>query len=122
MPQRHCPLEQLSARWLSQATQAAPDEPQVLNELTVQVAPLQQPVGHEAESQRQTPPTQCCPAPHGACVPQRHWPVAQLSALSRSHAIQAEPSVPHEETELSRQTLPSQHPPLQLLASHPFAD
>ncbi len=54
-PQRHTPAaEQLSER-MSHATQVDPASPQLPGVRARQVLPLQQPLGHDIESQTQAP-------------------------------------------------------------------
>jgi hypothetical protein len=71
------PAAQLLARVALQGAQTAPPVVQWFrSNVVVQVAPAQQPVGHEVGSQTQTPPTHSCPFAHGApLLPQLHAPL-----------------------------------------------
>ena len=84
-PQRQPFKPQLSERWRSQAAQVAPLLP---HWVTVpgarQLAPAQQPCGHEVESQTHTLLKQREPEPHCAVVPQRQVPLPQLLARVES--------------------------------------
>jgi len=72
--------------------------------------PSQHPLGQELASQRQLPPTQCCPTEQAEPLPQRHCPLAQLSAEAGLQLVQEPPAVPHALNSLIRQISPSQHP------------
>ena len=119
VPQRQVPVaEQLSER-ASHATQVAPAFPQVATERLAQIAPMQQPLGHELASQMQRPPTQRCPPAHALFTPQEQTPAAlQLSALVGSQARQAPPLVPQVASAVVLQVVPEQQPLAQEVASH----
>ena len=95
-PQAQAPAPvQASALVASQAAQSAPAVPQVATDGRLQTPPMQQPFGHEVESQMQAPFMQCWPAWQGAPPPQRQAPVTeQVSALSASQLEQAAPPAP----------------------------
>jgi hypothetical protein len=78
VPHRQTPVaEQLSER-ASQATQLAPAVPQVAIDRVEQIAPLQQPPGHDVPSQTHSPFAQRWPPAHAADEPQAQVPsVAQ---------------------------------------------
>jgi hypothetical protein len=91
-PQRQVPLdEQLSANSGMHSWQIAPPVPQVAALEVAQVAPVQQPLGHEAALQPlHAPDSQLCPD---------------------GHAWQAPPPAPHAEVVLpGMQLLPAQQP------------
>jgi hypothetical protein len=80
----------------SQALHAAPFAPQLPSDGTVQVLPLQQPVGHDVASQAQAPPTQRWPLPHAGPLPHVHAPAGeQVSAFVASQAMHALAPTPH---------------------------
>jgi hypothetical protein len=114
MPHRQAPIcEQLSATAALHAKQVEPAAPQFAGERTWQLVPWQQPSGQEVASQVQMPPSQRCPSAQAAPVPHEHFPVVALqpSALDVSHAMQTEPSAPHEALVVSvLQVFPLQHP------------
>jgi hypothetical protein len=88
-----------------------PFAPQVAADRVMQVAPLQQPSGHEVASQLQRPATQRCPSAHAALPPHEHSPDAEHpSALSALHATHAAPAAPHVAAVAARQTVPLQQP------------
>jgi hypothetical protein len=96
---------------LLQLVQAPPFEPQLCSDEAVQVAPLQQPLGHEVASHTQAPPTQRCPLVHTwPLVPHTHAPPAHRSAVAGSHAEHTEPFAPHASTDGELQLLPLQQP------------
>lgn len=101
LPQAQVPEEvQVSARSGSQAAHAPPIVPHVEGVAALHVVPLQQPEGHEVESQTQAPDTQRWPAPHWAFEPQRHSPVAQLSADVALQLPHAPPPLPQSVVEV----------------------
>jgi hypothetical protein len=51
----------------------------------------QQPVGHDRDVQTHWPPTHCRPLPQAAFVPHLQTPLAQLSAVKGSQALQTPP-------------------------------
>jgi hypothetical protein len=74
----------------SQALHAPPLALQLPTAGTVQVLPLQQPVGHDVASQAHAPPTQRCPLPHAGPLPHVHAPASeQVSAFVASQAMHA---------------------------------
>ena len=73
---------------------------QVASEGALQVAPWQQPAGHEEASQMHAPFMQCWPAWHGGPPPQRQAPVTeQVSAWLASQVMHAAAPIPHVFTE-----------------------
>jgi hypothetical protein len=105
-----------------QSWQAAPPLPQLVATVPGrQVLLAQQPLGHEVRSQTHAPPTQRCPAPHGA-PPAPHWQapvVEQRSALLAAHARQVAPPIPQASIVVGvLQVLPVQQPLGQEKASH----
>ncbi len=109
LPQPHPPFEQLSDLKL-QPSQLAPPLPQAAVVFPArQVDPEQQPE-QELGSQTQLPPVHFCPAPQLAELPQRHEPLAQLSAVEGSHAVQAAPDTPQCEEVPATQVVPEQQP------------
>jgi hypothetical protein len=121
-PQAHPPAaEQPSAVTRLQAMQDAPPVPQAASEGALQVAPAQQPLGHDVPSQMQFPPWQRWPDPHMAPPPQVQAPDAeQLSALVVSQPTQAAPPVPQVSTAGGLQVAPEQQPFGQLVALQPL--
>jgi hypothetical protein len=119
VPQRQVPVaEQLSDR-ASHVTQVAPAFPQVATPRLAQVAPAQQPLGHEVASQMQRPPTQRWPPAQALPAPQEQTPAAlQPSALVTSHATQAPPLTPQVPSAVMLQVVPAQQPFEQEVASH----
>jgi hypothetical protein len=109
-PHAHAPPRHASLRVASQARQVFPEEPHDVTELVRQVAPSQQPLGHEVASHTQEPPRQRWPAPHAALAPQVHAPAVQVSATLGSHTVHDEPLVPHAVSEATVQTPPRQQP------------
>lgn len=90
--------------------QLAPFFPQLVAEGAWQSPlPSQHPVGHEALSQTQLPPTQRLPAPQAAPLPHLHCPEVQLSAVV-PQSTQAPPLVPQALGEGVVHVLPVQHP------------
>ena len=76
VPHRQTPVaEQLSDR-ASQATQLAPALPQVATERVEQIAPLQQPPGHDVPSQTHSPLSQRWPPAHAGDAPHAQVPSA----------------------------------------------
>lgn len=80
-----------------QLTQTLPVFPQAVSAMpTSQVAPLQQPPGHEVASQIQTPLLQRWPVAHGPpLVPHWHAPVLVQAFERASQLPQATPFNPH---------------------------
>jgi hypothetical protein len=115
------PLEQLSARMLSQVTQAPPPLPQAATEGGLHVAPVQHPLGQDVPSQMHAPATQRWPAAHAAPEPQVQLPPAeQPSAAFASQPTQVAPPVPQVVREGGLQVAPEQQPLGQLLGVHPL--
>jgi hypothetical protein len=106
-PQRQAPAaEQLSAR-ASHTAHVEPASPQVSKERVAQVAPWQQPLGHEVASQMHRPAAQRWPPAQAAPAPQAHAPVGpQRLALLASHASQADPPIPQVVSDGASQTPP----------------
>ena len=121
-PQAHLPAAvQLSAAKVSQETQAAPVVPQRASERVVQVAPSQQPIGHEALLHTHLAPTQRCPGPQAGPVPQAQLPpAAQPSARVVSQPTQTAPPLPQVATDALLQVAPEQQPLAQLVALQPL--
>ena len=72
----------------------APSVPQVAAAGAWQMAPVQQPVGQEAESHTHAPLTQVCPVPHAGPGPQVQAPARQPSAVVFAQDVQAAPPLP----------------------------
>jgi hypothetical protein len=119
VPHRQVPLdEQLSER-TSHAAQVAPAEPQVVSDRVVQVAPSQQPPGHDVSSQMQRPAAQVCPGAHGAPVPHTQAPAAeQALAIFGSHVVHNAPADPQAARVRGWHTPAAQHPSGHEDASH----
>ncbi len=111
LPQRHPPVEQLSAVTALQLAQVAPPVPHWARLLPArQVLPLQQPA-QEVESQRHAPPEHTWPLAHAAPLPHWHPLLPQLSARVALQAEQVTPPVPQAEVVPgSRQLVPEQQP------------
>jgi hypothetical protein len=92
---------------LAQAVPLAPHEP--LTGGATHVAPWQQPVGQDVESQTQRPISQRWPSAHGVVLPHLHAPSVHWSERW-SHAAHAAPPAPHCETVAVTQLAPAQHP------------
>jgi hypothetical protein len=122
VPQRQSPVaEQLSDR-PSQAMQLEPAIPQAATERVEQVAPLQQPPGHDVPSQTHRPLSQCWPPAHAADEPHAQLPsLAQWSALDGSQGLQAPPLAPQLPSVGVLHTLPVQQPVAHEVASHTHA-
>jgi hypothetical protein len=88
-PHMHTLFWQPSAPTGSHAPHATPPTPHVDGDL--QVAPRQQPFGHEAPSHTHLPPTQCWPTAHCAPPPQRQEPFVHASARMPQSAHAAPP-------------------------------
>jgi hypothetical protein len=112
---------QLSATPGSQVMHAAPAAPHLDSDRETQVAPSQQPLGHEAGLQTHLPPTHLCAAPHSAAPPQVQAPVAeQASARVVSQPTQTAPPLPQVVSDGALQVAPEQQPPGQLVALQPL--
>ncbi len=112
---------QLSATPGSQVMHAAPVAPHLDSDGETQVAPSQQPLGHEAGLQTHLPPTHLCAAPHSAAPPQVQAPVAeQASARVASQPMQTAPPLPQVVSDGALQVAPEQQPPGQLVALQPL--
>ena len=112
---------QLSAVAGSHETQTAPAAPQRVSDRDTQVAPSQQPVGHDAVLHTQRPVTQRWPAAQAGPPPHAQVPpAAQPSARVLSQPTQAAPPLPHEASEGLLQVAPEQQPPGQLVALQPL--
>lgn len=85
----------MSAEPAGQAAHAAPLAPHdaAVGGVTQEV-PLQQPLAHDAALHTHAPAMHCWPIAHIAPAPQRHAPLAQLSALVASHAMHTPASAP----------------------------
>lgn len=121
-PHRHAPPVQAFVVPV-QAEQAAPPVPHaaaVCAVPTMHAPALQQPVGQLAALHTQAPPTQRNPAPHAAPVPQRQAPEVQRSPAS-PQLEHAAPAAPQAVALVGVQTLPTQHPLGQLVASQTHA-
>jgi hypothetical protein len=75
-----------------------------------QMAPVQQPLAHDVESQTHVPLWHLWPGPQAAPAPHLHAPPVQLSAFVVSQAAQLTPLVPHADRDGTVQTLPVQQP------------
>lgn len=75
-----------------------------------QLAPEQQPDGHEAPSQTHTPAMQRDPSAQGAPVPQAQVPAGVQRLAVMPQRTQALPPMPQLPTARSRQTFPTQQP------------
>ncbi len=85
---------------MSQALQALPFLPQVVNAGTLQMVPWQQPFGHDMASHTHAPFMHRWPASHGGPPPQRQAPsIEQVSTLPVSQPMHAAPAVPHVDTD-----------------------
>ncbi len=83
------------------------------------VLPLQHPLTQLVASHTQLPATQRWPPVHAEPMPQRHTPLAQLSAVVALHAVHALPPGPHAAVvSPSWHALPWQQPVGQLVPSH----
>lgn len=109
-PHRHWPLGQALAVE-PQGTQTSPFEPQAPALFPArQLLALQQPEGHDVESQTQLPLTHRWPEPHAGLLPQRQPPLLQVSVLP-AHDRQAPPLVPQAPADVpGMQLLPLQQP------------
>jgi hypothetical protein len=115
-PQRHCPPEQVSPRG-PQGTHALPCWPHAVGDGTVQVLPLQQPLGQELALQTHMPPTQAWPAPQGPAEPHLQAPPVQLSPAT-PQSTHAPPTGPQAAVEIVVQLRPLQQPLGHDVASH----
>jgi hypothetical protein len=105
----------------SQVTHAAPAAPQRDSDRDTQVAPSQQPPGHEVALQTHLPPTHICEAPQAAAPPQLQVPLAeQPSARVASQPTQTAPPLPQVASAGGLQVAPEQQPLGQLVALHPL--
>ncbi|MDP3238004.1 MAG: hypothetical protein Q8N26_34755 [Myxococcales bacterium] len=96
-----------------QLVQAAPEAPHwVAVVLVTQLAPLQQPEGHDVASQTHRPPRHRWPAPHAGPLPHRQAPPAQVSAEALEQATQAAPPEPHALTAAPAWHMPLRQQPL----------
>lgn len=102
-PQAQTPLlVQVSARTGSHAAQLRPPFPQVASAAgprpavpaVSQMLFLQQPSGHDTESHRQAPLTQCNPGPQAGPAPHEQVPSLHASAERGSHLMHTEPLLP----------------------------
>jgi hypothetical protein len=109
----------LSVFRVSHEAQACPGDPHAVNVSGVQVLPVQQPFGHEVESQTHEPCEQCRPGPHEPPVPQRQAPSdEQLSLVVALQATHVEPDEPHDVSDRASHVSPLQHPLGHDVASH----
>jgi hypothetical protein len=93
-PHEHAPDgAQRSVSVVLQLVQVPPAAPHSGNAIGAQLAPEQQPVGHEVAVQAHAPLTHCCPALHAANPPHEHAPDAQRSPVM-PHVEHAAPLVP----------------------------
>lgn len=77
----------------------------------LQLAPMQQPLGHEPAVHRHCPLWQTCPLMHCAVAPQRQVPlVEQVSAHAGLQLTQGPPPVPQVDSERVSHRLPLQQP------------
>jgi hypothetical protein len=95
-PHRHAPAVQVSPV-MRHEMHALPLEPHDIGPGAVQMLLTQQPEAHEAEVQRQVPPTHWRPAPQAGPLPQPQVPLLQTFATSGVHAVQLPPLVPQAE-------------------------
>jgi hypothetical protein len=121
-PQVHEPFAaQVSVLVRSQVVQAEPALPQVVGLREVHAPPAQQPLGQLVALQAppvQLPLVQVCPTAQAGLVPQRHAPVAQLSALVTSHEEHDAPLVPQAPIAAVMQTPAAEQQPVgQVVAS-----
>jgi hypothetical protein len=115
------PAVQVSASAASQEIHATPGAPQRVSCRETQVAPSQQPVGHDVALQTQRPPLHLCPAAHAGAAPQTQAPVAaQPSARVASQPMQTAPPLPQVASEGGLQVAPEQQPVGQLVALQPL--
>ena len=122
VPHVHPPPRQPSAFVAGQAVQSAPPLPQTPSVVAgeVHVAPVQQPSGHDAASQTQTPPEHSWPVVHATPLPHAQSPVAeQWSACVAAHAMQRSPPKPHADSERGSHVGPEQQP-VGHVAAHPL--
>jgi hypothetical protein len=111
LPHVHAPPEEQPSPVAPHDWQALPRVAHAVPDVAVQTLPVQQPVGHEFESQTQLPPMHSCPAEHALPAPHRQAPAGeQLSEYVLSHATHALPSVPQLPMTGARHVLPEQHP------------
>src|SRR5205814_726091 len=82
-PHTHAPdpAAQRSVSVVLQLVHAPPAAPHSGNAIVEQLAPEQQPLGHDVELQVQPPPTHACPALHAAKPPHEHAPDEQPSPV-----------------------------------------
>jgi hypothetical protein len=120
-PQVHVPAaEHASLTMGSHATQLAPAMPHAPSARRRQVAPSQQPDGHDVSSQTQRPSMHRCPATQAGPSPHAHAPFrSQPSLLVGEHRPHTLPAAAHAITDRGRQLEPEQHPPGHVVASHP---
>ena len=121
-PQRQAPAaEQLSDR-ASHTAQVEPASPHVRSDRVAQVAPWQQPLGHELASQIHRPPAQRWPPAHAAPEPHSQAPLGpHRLALLVSQPAQVAPPMPHVPKVGRLQTPAWQQPPGQEAASQTHA-
>ena len=122
LPHRQVPVaEQLSER-MSHATQVAPASPQLPGARARQVAPLQQPLGHDVPSHTQPLLVHRWPAWQAAPVPHAQLPSGpHRSAFVVSQAAHAAPLAPQVASVGVLQTPPVQQPLGHDVASHTHA-
>jgi hypothetical protein len=112
---------QVSATAGSQVTQATPAAPHRASERDTQVAPSQQPLGHEVALHTHLPATHLCPAPQAAAAPHTQVPAAeQPSARVASQPTQTAPPLPQVASTCGLQVAPEQQPFGQLVALQPL--
>jgi hypothetical protein len=111
LPQVHVPVAVQVSEVMPQSTHIVP-RPHVVTDGVEQVAPRQQPEGHEPPLHMQVPPEHSCPAPHDGFVPHRHSPeLEHVSEAVPLHAAQAAPPFPQLAVVLPpRQVAPEQQP------------
>jgi hypothetical protein len=119
-PHEQTPLRHLSVVTDVQPMHVEPPIPQADVVVgVVQVAPLQQPLPHEAASQIQTALEHRCPAPQLGPDPHLQDPfTSHESALRGSQAVQADPLFPQVAVLLPLQVAPSQQPSAQFSELH----
>jgi hypothetical protein len=111
VPQLQAPAEeQLSARSGVQAVHMPPLDPHATSDTgVVQLAPWQQPLGHDVASHVQTPAAQCWPGPHAAPTPHLQTPSeTQVSDWIVLHLTQVAPLAPHASDERALHAVPAQ--------------
>jgi hypothetical protein len=123
-PHMHEPSTHTFARFTGHMTQLPPSSPQFVRfGAGTHASPLQQPP-HEALSHTHSPPTQRCPAAHGAPAPHAHSPCESQVSERASQLTHAAPGSPQAPAEIGRTHVePEQHPSVHVVeqpAQTPF--